>query len=108
MAIHSPAMDTSPRIYDAVMAVLDSKRIPQRTVADESGVPFSTVCKIAQRNVKDPSVHTVQRLYDYFADRPLVAPLLNVMSIASSAADCSGVNPVFASEENTPFDKEAA
>lgn len=48
------------------MRHLRAKRIPQRRIATESGVPFSTVCKIAQGSVKDPSVHTVQRLADYF------------------------------------------
>lgn len=59
-------MDTKDNIYDFVMAHLRARAIPQRTVANESGVPFSTVCKIAQGAVKEPSVHTVQRLYDYF------------------------------------------
>ena len=59
-------MDTEYNIYDFVMARLKARSIPQRTVANESGVPFSTVCKIAQGAVKEPSVHTVQRLYDYF------------------------------------------
>ncbi len=61
------AMEQNLPLYDFVMANLRSKAIPQRTVAMESGVPFSTVCKIAQRSVTDPSVHTVQKLYDYFA-----------------------------------------
>ena len=60
-------MDTSIDIYGYVMARLRAKRIPQRQVATESGVPFSTVSKIAQGSVKDPSVHTVQRLFDYFS-----------------------------------------
>lgn len=59
-------MNTSPKIYDFVMANLKAKRIPQRQIARESGVPFSTVCKVAQGYVTDPSVHTVQRLADYF------------------------------------------
>ncbi len=54
-------------IYDFVMASLRAKTIPQRTVAAGSGVPYSTLTKIAQGSVKDPSVHTVQRLADYFA-----------------------------------------
>lgn len=60
-------MNTSPNIYDYVMANLRSRSIPQRTVARESGVPFSTLSKIAQGAVKEPSVHTVQRLADYFS-----------------------------------------
>lgn len=59
-------MDTSLPMYDYVMAQLRQKRITQRRIARESGVPFSTVAKIAQGSVADPSVHTVQRLYDYF------------------------------------------
>jgi predicted transcriptional regulator len=66
MAIHCAAMDNASNIYAYVMARLREKRIPQRTVAKDSGVPFSTVCKIAQGAVTDPSVHTVQRLADYF------------------------------------------
>jgi hypothetical protein len=31
-----------------------------------SGVPFSTLTKIAQGQIKAPSVHHVQALYDYF------------------------------------------
>lgn len=58
-------MDTQS-LYDFVMSHLDAKRISQRVVAEGSGVPFSTVCKIAQRQVKEPSVHTVQRLADFF------------------------------------------
>lgn len=53
-------------LYEFVMARLDEKSIPQRRVSADSGVPFSTVSKIAQRSVTEPSVHTVQRLYDYF------------------------------------------
>jgi len=49
------------------MAHLRAKTIPQRTIARDSGVPFSTLTKIAQGSVKDPGVHTVQRLADYFA-----------------------------------------
>lgn len=53
-------------MYDYVMARLAEKRIPQRTVAAGSGVPFSTLTKIAQGAIKAPSVHHVQALYDYF------------------------------------------
>lgn len=59
-------MNTCPSLYDVVMAHLREKRIPQRRVAAESGVPFSTLTKIAQGQIKAPSVHHVQALYDYF------------------------------------------
>ena len=58
-----------PNLYDYVMRHLRSKAIPQRQVASESGVPFSTVTKIAQGSVREPGVHTVQRLADYFAGK---------------------------------------
>lgn len=60
-------MITSPPLYDFVMANLRAKAITQRAIAAGSGVPYSTVTKIAQGSVKEPSVHTVQRLADYFA-----------------------------------------
>ncbi len=59
-------MNSSTHIYTYVMQHLRARTIPQREVARESGVPFSTLCKIAQGSVKDPSVHTIQRLADYF------------------------------------------
>lgn len=62
-----PRMATPIDLYAYVMAFLDSRAIPQRRVAAGAGVPFSTVAKIAQRVVTDPSVHTVQKLADYFA-----------------------------------------
>lgn len=56
-------------IYDYVLACLKARVLPQRSVAEGAGVPFSTVAKIAQEVVTDPSVHTVQRLHDYFRAR---------------------------------------
>jgi predicted transcriptional regulator len=69
MAIDSKAMDTSTTIYEFVMTHLRAKAIPQKQIARDSGVPFSTLSKIAQGAVKDPGVHTVQRLADYFANQ---------------------------------------
>jgi transcriptional regulator with XRE-family HTH domain len=60
-------MDKKINLYQYVMAHLRAKRIPQRQIARESGVPFYTVCKMAQGSVTSPSVHTVQKLYDYFS-----------------------------------------
>lgn len=59
-------MNTQLPIYDFVMANLRARRIPQRRVAVESGVPFSTLTKIAQGQTKHPSVHSIQALADYF------------------------------------------
>lgn len=72
-------MTSQINLYDYVLASLRAKVIPQRQVAKESGVPFSTVAKIAQGSVTDPSVHTVQKLYDYF--------------LARLPADCSRSHP---------------
>ncbi len=62
-------MITEPSLYDFVMSRLRAKDVPQRQIARESGVPFSTVCKVAQGSVKEPSVHTIQRLADFFRRR---------------------------------------
>lgn len=59
-------MDTQTPMYSVVMRHLRAKRVPQRTVAAASGVPFSTLTKIAQGQIKSPSVHHVQALHDYF------------------------------------------
>ena len=59
-------MDTKTPMYDFVMAQLRSRRVPQRKVALDSGVPFSTLTKIAQGQIKEPSVHSIQKLADYF------------------------------------------
>ena len=66
MGLESPLMDTQPPIYDYVMAQLRAKRIRQWQIAAESGVPYSTLIKIAQGKIKEPSVHSIQRLADYF------------------------------------------
>lgn len=66
MGLCLPSMNTPIRIYDFVMERLRAKDFKQRLVAKESGVPFSTVSKIAQGVVKHPSVHTIQKLYEYF------------------------------------------
>ena len=36
-------------------------------IAEATGVPYSTICKVAQGVHADPRVSTVQRLADYFA-----------------------------------------
>lgn len=60
-------MINQTNLYEFVMSNLHAKKIPQRQIARESGVPFSTVSKIAQGSVKSPRVHTVQQLADYFS-----------------------------------------
>jgi transcriptional regulator with XRE-family HTH domain len=53
-------------LYDYVMRCLTTLRYTRKEVAEGSGVPFSTVCKVAQRSVREPSVHTVQAMADFF------------------------------------------
>ena len=67
-------MSSKIDLYGYVMARLRAKSVPQKQVAEGAGVPFSTVAKIAQGVVTDPSVHTVQRLYDYFLSHESRAP----------------------------------
>jgi predicted transcriptional regulator len=56
-------MDES--MYDAVLRMLEARKGEWRVISDESGVPYSTLCKVAQGWIENPSVHSVQRLYDY-------------------------------------------
>ncbi len=53
-------------IYDYVMQCLRTLRYTRKQVADGSGVPFSTVCKVAMGSTAAPSVHTVQAMADFF------------------------------------------
>lgn len=62
-------MDSTLNIYGVVMDRLGSKSVPQREIAKETGVPHSTVAKIAQRKIKAPSVHHVQAIYNFFHAR---------------------------------------
>lgn len=64
-------MDAQTNIYETVMACLASRAIAQKQIAAATGVPFSTVTKIAQGTVSNPSVHTVQKLYDFFVAKGL-------------------------------------
>lgn len=64
-------MNTLPSLYGYVMAWLRSRAIPQREVARGSEVPLLTVTKIAQDVIANPSVPTIQKLYDYFRGRGL-------------------------------------
>lgn len=54
-------------IIEQVKLQLAENRGRWPEVASGSGVPVSTVRKIAQGVSKDPGVLTVQRLLDYFA-----------------------------------------
>ncbi len=64
------AMHTTPTLYDYVMVNLRTKTTPQRTIARDSGVPYGTLTKIAQGQITNPRIQTLQRLADYFAGKP--------------------------------------
>lgn len=80
-------MQTPTKIYDFVMNHLRAKTLPQRQVARESGVPFSTLSKIAQGAVKDPGVHTVQRLADFFARQQEESQKTSEVPVVSGHSD---------------------
>ena len=55
----------SKPIYAAVLEMLDARKGEWRDIARDSGVPYSTLCKIAQGHIPSPSVHTIQSLHDF-------------------------------------------
>ncbi|MGE8452643.1 MAG: hypothetical protein ACN6OP_18890 [Pseudomonadales bacterium] len=56
-----------PTFLASVLARLSAVRFPDLPrVAQGSGVPESTVRKLRYGEVKNPRVHTVQALHDYF------------------------------------------
>lgn len=52
-------------LYPTVLSILDARKGEWKLIAQESGVSYSTLCKIAQGHIESPSVHVVQKLYDY-------------------------------------------
>jgi hypothetical protein len=102
-------MENPINLYEVVMARFAEKQIPQRVIARESGVPFSTVCKIAQGSVKEPSVHTVQRLFDYFQSKQPVSPIAQGTPFECASGDPRYHLPRRSPEKRqTPRRKEGA
>jgi len=60
-------MDTPLLPY--VLDKLDRSKGTLPKVAEESGVSYRTLQKIASGETKDPGVTVVQTLYDYFRSR---------------------------------------
>jgi predicted transcriptional regulator len=56
----------SEPIFDVVKRRLAESRGRWPDVAEGSGVPISTIRKIAQGQIGDPSVSKVQAIYDHF------------------------------------------
>ena len=57
-------------LYDFVMKKLSETKRKWIDVSKFSGVPISTVRKIAQGHTKNPSVHHVQALANFFKSCP--------------------------------------
>lgn len=53
-----------------VIEELAKRKGDWRKIAADSGVPYSTLCKIAQGHTKDPGVSQVQMLYDHIVGSP--------------------------------------
>lgn len=60
-------------IFDYVTEQLELHKGRLPTVADESGVPYRTIQKIASGETKDPGVSVVQTLHDYFREKARAA-----------------------------------
>lgn len=59
------------KLYEPVMIALRATRYRWPEVSEGSGVPISTLRKIAQGHIKAPSVQTVEALYNWFrSNRP--------------------------------------
>lgn len=58
----------------SALARLDKEKGNLRSIAELTGVPYSTLTKITARSVTDPRVSTVQALHDYLATRPEQLP----------------------------------
>ena len=66
-------MDASISIFDYVLNNLERHKGQLPRVADESGVPYRTLQKIASGETKDPGVAVVQTLHDYFREKEQAA-----------------------------------
>lgn len=64
----------STSILASVRQKLEDCRGTWVEVSRASGVPYHTLTKIAQGQVPDPRISTVQRLVDYFGSPPAPTP----------------------------------
>lgn len=98
-------MNKPINMYAFVLECLRAQTIPQRQVAEESGVPFSTLAKLAQGSVKSPSVHTVQKLFDYFTARSPIAPAPAVAP--EPIPECGAIDPRHNPDRRHPEKRQA-
>ena len=66
-------MDTDTPIFDYVLTKLEQHKGQLPRIADESGVPYRTLQKIASGETKDPGVTVVQTLHDHFREKERAA-----------------------------------
>ncbi|KVM69827.1 hypothetical protein WJ61_22325 [Burkholderia ubonensis] len=59
---------------ECVIAKLQANKGKWRRIAQETGVPYDTLTKIALSRVTDPRVSNVQALHDYFVKVEASAP----------------------------------
>lgn len=65
----------SPKsIMALLIGALNNASEPATAIAEKSGVPYGTICKIQQGQTLNPRIETVQRLLDYFAPEKEGAP----------------------------------
>jgi len=58
-------MEQKPML-EIVVSALNEAKGGWKEIADASGVPYSTLCKIAQGATENPGIAHVQALYDHF------------------------------------------
>lgn len=57
-------------IHDYVVSQLQAAKGQWSRVAEDTGMSKRTIEKIARREIEDPSVSFIERLNQYFRDRP--------------------------------------
>jgi predicted transcriptional regulator len=58
-----------PDLLQYVLDQLESRKGQWPAIAEETGVPYDTITKIAQGQIEDPKVSKVQRLANYFREK---------------------------------------
>jgi|TARA_R100000084_G_scaffold106654_1_gene65210 hypothetical protein len=61
-----------PTLKDRVKDYLTNTKMPISTISVESGVPYGAVYAFS-RNGKDMRSEYMQRLYEYFTNKPLIS-----------------------------------
>lgn len=56
------AMDKS--LYEHTVDLLNKRKGDWPSISKATGIPYSTICKIAQGHHRNPSVHSIQTIHD--------------------------------------------